>query len=94
MELYKLALKEKYFNLKNTYHYDIVLGFVISARDEKEAREEANKNHGDENSVCLNNTGERIKTNNIWLNSSFTSIKKIGTSEVKKGIVLRSFNAG
>ena len=76
--------------------WDYTDSYIISASNSKEAREIANNdNGGDEHSVHLDNSGRTIgHGNDIWLKPKFAKLKKIGKSDVKRGIVLGSFNAG
>ena len=95
MNLYQLHLiGEKY----KGEEWDVYTGFVIASKTPKEARMLANKNSGFEQDHNLE-TGKNLnygEKNNIWLNSKFSKIKKIGVASkgIKAGIILESFHAG
>ena len=96
MFLYMLELKNSYYELDYSENLDIMLSYIISAPTPEEARKIANDDEGgDEINVCLD--GKHLKygvNNGIWLKPKFVKIKKIGKSDVKKGVVMDSFNAG
>ena len=60
-------------------NYDIYKGFVIIADSYRDARSKCW--HGDE--------GKRV-----WLDPKLSCIKKIGESNLRKGVVLSSYAAG
>jgi len=69
--------------------YDKNFGFIIRAENEKEAREIANKNAGDENRVEFLNS-KTAGTKTPWLDDKYSTCSEISNNG-EKGLIMQDF---
>ena len=69
--------------------YDKIFGFIIRADNEKEAREIANENAGDEN-IGEFLSKKTANTNTPWLDEKYSTCVEI-SNEGGKGLIMQDF---
>ena len=91
LKVYELRPVENLPNNDNPWDpwYDKNFGFIIRAENEKEAREIANENAGDENrGEFLNSKTSDTKT--PWLDEKYSTCVEI-SSNGEKGLIMQDF---
>lgn len=102
MNIFRLEIIENNYKGIN---WDIYYGFMIVAKNIIEARKIANGDFpeifnnlgaGEQNHDLKTNKNIYNYKNNIWLNSKYTNIQKVGTASkgIKKGVLLSGYHAG
>ena len=99
MEFYLLRPVEKLEASDNPWEpwYDKCFGFVVLARNEKDARTIAHQNGADENSgVRRWIEGKAVPSANTtapWRDPKYTSCKPLSAAKFKRGVIIRDDHA-
>lgn len=91
MKVYILKPKNELPENDNPWEpwYDKCFGFIIRANSEKEAREFADENAGDENREQFFNK-KNAKTTNPWLDKNYTTCEELSDNG-EEGVIMRNF---